>query len=95
MQRTSKGTPVPTIGLEEYAHTLFVVVTHGDSIGSVYDDPADAIADAEELTACSEQDFYVLAVRVTDDPPVHRARAKRRRTKRASRSEGTARKEGT
>lgn len=69
------GNEVPTLGLVEYAHAVFLIVSQTGSLGESFDDPGDAIAEAEELAADAGVDFFVISVAATDNPPVHRARA--------------------
>lgn len=72
------------IGLEEYANTLFMVTSDGGP-GQVFDDPADAIAQAEENCEAEGEEWFVVGLRADEDPPVHIARPKRK-TKKGARS---------
>ncbi len=69
------------LGLEEYAHALFVV-HDGQTPGSVYEDPADAIAEAEELAHAEGATWYVASMSIDDDF-VHIARPPKAQPKKA------------
>lgn len=77
------------IGLEEYANNLFLV-HDGDGGGlAIFEDPGDAICEAEELAKQEGRLWYVTALKSADEPQVHIARP---RTKTRSKVEAAAKK---
>lgn len=72
MKRKKLGDPA-------FANQLFMV-SDGISPGQVFEDPADAIAEAEELAESEGADWHVFALDV-DDTEVHVARARKRRSR--------------
>ncbi len=69
------------IGLEEYANNLFLV-HDGDGGGlAIFEDPGDAICEAEELAKQEGCVWYVTALKSADELQVHTARPRPARPK--------------
>jgi hypothetical protein len=65
---------------KDYANRFFIV-HDGLSPGQVFDDPADAIAEAEELAESEGAEWYVNVVQIGDAVHVAKPRPKRARKK--------------